>query len=214
MRGVNGADLRNNFGGMRSGKQGWQQWLSTLLFAALLGWTVPSNAREGDSTGLRPAVMFVQSGVTTGNTSSYTVGVSWNWDWSRDFSFGTATGYTEVAVGRWATENQRDGAGGNRRDWVTQVGITPVIRIHPHSQFADWFVEGGVGVNLIRPFYRDNDRRFGTEFNFGDHLGIGREFGRYNHQEVSLRLQHFSNAGIKEPNPGENFLQIRYSSRY
>jgi hypothetical protein len=26
-----------------------------------------------------------------------------------------------------------------------------------------------------------------------------------------LRLQHFSNAGIKKPNPGEDFLQLRLS---
>ena len=37
---------------------------------------------------------------------------------------------------------------------------------------------------------------------------------RNDRQEVSLRFQHFSNAGIKEPNPGENFFQVRYSSRY
>lgn len=214
MRGLSGTDLRDKFGGTRSARQDWGQWVGMLLFAALFGCTAPSNARAGDSTGLKPAMMFVQSGATQGNTSSYAVGVSWNWGWSREFSFGTATGYTEVSVGRWATEHQRDGAGNERRDWVTQVGITPAIRVHPHSQFAYWFVEGGVGVHLIRPFYRDADLRFGSEFNFGDHIGIGREFGRYHRREVSLRLQHFSNAGIKEPNPGENFLQIRYSSRY
>jgi hypothetical protein len=26
---------------------------------------------------------------------------------------------------------------------------------------------------------------------------------------ASLRLQHFSNAGIREPNPGINFAQLR-----
>jgi hypothetical protein len=193
-----------------------RQLIGVLFVAALMSWAGPLAAQqrdltgERDATGWKSAVMFVQSGVTDGNTRSYTVGATWKWNWSREYSFGTATGYTEVAVGRWATDNNTDGG----QDWVTQVGITPVIRVHPHSQFADWFVEGGVGINLIRPFYRDDDKRFSTQFNFGDHIGIGREFGRDARQEISLRLQHFSNAGLKEPNPGENFMQIRYSSRY
>ena len=28
---------------------------------------------------------------------------------------------------------------------------------------------------------------------------------------LAVRLQHFSNAGISHPNPGEKFLQLRYS---
>jgi hypothetical protein len=30
--------------------------------------------------------------------------------------------------------------------------------------------------------------------------------------EVALRVEHFSNAGISHPNPGENFLQLRLSA--
>jgi len=180
-----------------------------LLLGALLAWTGPAAAEQRDATGIKSAVLFVQSGAGEGDTSSYTIGATWQWNWSHDFSFGRATGYTEVAVGRWATKDS-DGD----RNWVTQVGITPVIRLHPYSQFSDWFVEGGIGLNLIRPFYQTDDKRFSTEFNFGDHIGIGREFGSRERQEVSVRLQHFSNAGIREPNPGENFVQVRYSSRY
>ena len=35
----------------------------------------------------------------------------------------------------------------------------------------------------------------------------------YRH-ELALRLQHFSNAGIKHPNPGENFVQLRYAQGF
>ena len=94
------------------------------------------------------------------------------------------------------------------------IGMTPVVRLQPRSQFADWFVEAGVGANMILPMYRSADKRFSTEFNFGEHLGIGREFGMYNQHEIALRVQHFSNGGLKEPNPGENFLQVRYVSRF
>jgi hypothetical protein len=55
---------------------------------------------------------------------------------------------------------------------------------------------------------RTREKRFSTAFNFGDHIGIGYRTGR---GEWSLRLQHFSNAGIDTPNPGEDFVQLRWS---
>jgi len=33
-------------------------------------------------------------------------------------------------------------------------------------------------------------------------------------ETFSLRVQHFSNAGIKEPNPGETFYKVRYAYRF
>ncbi|HYL90521.1 MAG TPA: acyloxyacyl hydrolase, partial [Burkholderiales bacterium] len=33
---------------------------------------------------------------------------------------------------------------------------------------------------------------------------------RFDRYDVSMRLQHLSNAGIKNPNPGVNFLQVRF----
>jgi hypothetical protein len=32
-------------------------------------------------------------------------------------------------------------------------------------------------------------------------------------RELVLRVEHFSNAGIKHPNPGENYVQLRYTHR-
>jgi lipid A 3-O-deacylase len=42
-------------------------------------------------------------------------------------------------------------------------------------------------------------------------VGFGRSLDAQQHHELSLRLQHFSNADIKRPNPGENFVQLRYA---
>ena len=66
-------------------------------------------------------------------------------------------------------------------------------------------------ANAIAPRYRNGSREFSTNFNFGDHVGVGRRFGDHGEHELSLRVQHFSNAGIKDPNPGQNFLQVRYA---
>ena len=48
----------------------------------------------------------------------------------------------------------------------------------------------------------------------GDHIAIGKRFGADQQHEWSLRFQHFSNGRIKNPNPGENFLQFRYTQRF
>jgi hypothetical protein len=89
-----------------------------------------------------------------------------------------------------------------------------VLRLYPERWGPGWFLEGGIGANLLLPVYQTADKRFSTTFNFGDHLGIGRRFGREFAHEWALRIQHFSNAGIKHPNPGENFLQLRYSKHF
>jgi hypothetical protein len=88
-----------------------------------------------------------------------------------------------------------------------------VLRLQPAS-WGDWFWEGGVGVDLLAPIYRTRDKRFSTVLNFGSHLAVGRRFGASAEQELTLRIQHFSNGGIRRPNPGEEFLQLRYSHRF
>jgi hypothetical protein len=62
--------------------------------------------------------------------------------------------------------------------------------------------------------YRTDHKEFSTRFNFYDTIGIGRSFGDHRQHEVSLRWAHVSNAGIKEPNPGENFIQLRYARQF
>ncbi len=55
---------------------------------------------------------------------------------------------------------------------------------------------------------------FSTRLNFVSQPGVGRSFGSDGRHKLSLRFQHYSNAGIKSPNPGEDFLQLRYAWRF
>ncbi len=144
------------------------------------------------------------------DTNMLVAGITWDWPWHRDNALGRLSGYWEMSFGRWDTDHPARDASA----WVTQFGITPVLRLYPASWGGRWFVEGGIGVNLLLPVYRSRDKRFSTSFNFGDHLAVGRRFGKHAEHELSLRLQHFSNAGIKSPNPGEDFIQLRYSRRF
>lgn len=172
------------------------------------GAVVAAPREEGRERGASLA-FFLQAGVAS-DTNMMVAGVTWDWPWHRDFSVGRVSGYWEMSFGRWDTNHpERDGSA-----WVTQFGVTPVLRLYPGAWGGGWFVEGGIGFNLLLPVYRSRDKRFSTSFNFGDHLAVGRRFGQHAEHELSLRLQHFSNAGIKRPNPGEDFVQLRYSRRF
>lgn len=108
-------------------------------------------------------------------------------------------------MGRWSTAGER----GRDVAWITQVGLTAALRLQPHGQ--SWFAELGVGANYRGPICRTDKKRFSTAFNFGDHVGVGWKFGEGERQELALRLQHFSNAGSRQPNAGENFWPLRYT---
>jgi lipid A 3-O-deacylase len=185
-----------------------QRSLTTLLLIPLLivGGTAGAATQYLDS--LTPATLFLQAGSAGRKTQMYVAGATWDWGWHRQFSHGAMHGYWEVSFGRWVTD-----VGGGSSAWETQVGLTPVLRWQPKSAH-NWFAEIGIGANLILPIYRSADKRFSTTFNFGDHLAIGRQFGAHHRHELALRLQHFSNGGIDQPNPGENFVQLRYSRQW
>jgi hypothetical protein len=154
-----------------------------------------------------PDGFFVQGGAWT-RVHSATAGLTWDWGWQRQYRFGTLTGYTELALGRWQTHGTTSNRG------FTQLGVTPVFRLYPGGVAAGWFAEMAIGANFISPVYHNSTRHFSTSFNFGDQLAVGRRFGAQASHELALRFQHFSNGGIKHPNPGENFVQVRYVHRF
>ncbi|NYT58830.1 acyloxyacyl hydrolase [Alcaligenaceae bacterium] len=91
---------------------------------------------------------------------------------------------------------------------VWQFSATPMFR----WTFRDrYYVEAGIGATV---FSRTSfaDKQLSTAFQFGDHIGVGTHLS--DTSRLSLRFSHFSNAGIKEPNPGLNILQLTYTHRY
>jgi lipid A 3-O-deacylase len=174
-----------------------------LAVAALAGRTCAGELlREPDTA-------YVQAGAGD-NVASGTVGVTWDLPWRHENDWGLWEAYLDLSLGRWHVSSGRAKSGhGN----VTQVGITPAIRLRP-TGWNHFFVEAGIGANWIFPVYQNDPHQFSTTFNFGDHLAAGWQFGPSGEQELTLRLQHFSNAGIKHPNPGENFVQLRYARRF
>lgn len=155
-----------------------------------------------------PAQLFTQVSFAERDTSSVAFGAVWPWAWQRELPFGSVGGYSEVVIGRWTTKDQTAaGTSGS-----TQLGMTPVFRIRPDFAGGRLFVDLGVGVNVITPVFRSGPKHFSTAFNFGDHLAVGTQLGGHVKYTVALRVEHFSNAGLKHPNPGVNFVQLRVSS--
>jgi lipid A 3-O-deacylase len=159
---------------------------------------------NAQAAGLMPSAVFIQAGFGDQDTDAYLAGLTWTVPLQYMCDYGWVGAFVEGAFGRWRTEGRQESTA-----WPTQISATPTLRFYP-SKMSPWFAELGVGANYIVPLFRSGHKRFSTEFNFGDHAAVGRAFGR---SEVSLRIEHFSNAGISHPNPGENFVQLRYAYR-
>ncbi|MCW7537836.1 acyloxyacyl hydrolase [Aquabacterium sp. A7-Y] len=181
-----------------------QRWGAAIVFLLLL-----AGARPSQAEGWAPAIGFVQYGVAE-DTRATTAGVIWPWRKAWSAFGGQWSGYWEAAIGRWSAP----GPDGRERAWATQFGLTPVLRWRGRGGESPWFAEAGIGLTVVTPIYRSRSKRFSTGFNFGDHLAVGRNFGAQGQHELSLRYQHFSNGGIEHPNPGEDFVQLRYARSF
>ena len=174
-----------------------------LIAASLAGLSLGACAADW-----RPGGAFVVGGVAARQTYSVTAGLLWPWSWQREFGSTQLSGLTEAYVSYW---NAR---GVTERQGFTQLGVVPVLRLRPDGGRSPWFFEGGIGGSVMNRTYRTQTKRFGTTFNFVDLIGVGRSFGADRRHELGLRITHFSNADIKQPNPGENFVQLRYAVRF
>ena len=71
------------------------------------------------------------------------------------------------------------------------------------------YIEAGVGATVLTRT-RFSNRNIGSAFQFGDHIGVG--FLLTPNSRVGVRYSHFSNAGIKRPNPGLDTVQLTHAS--
>jgi len=84
---------------------------------------------------------------------------------------------------------------------------TPVWR----ADFARTYVEGGIGAYMLSHTINNNTTHLATSFEFGSHAGAGLRLGTRGETRVGIALQHLSNAGIKQPNGGVNFMLVTAS---
>ena len=134
------------------------------------------------------------------------------YDWESQLRLGSSLaffGYTELTAGRWQVLPPER----YLRSGFTAVSLTPVIRLSGASRTGP-YAELGIGGNAIFPLYQSLNTRFGTVFNFGDHLGLGWRLPGHYGPELGVRFEHYSNGGIKKPNPGQNLFEVRLSSSF
>lgn len=161
---------------------------------------LPSAAQPG---------VYVQAASAEHNTDTLTIGYTLPWkDWHSSLFGADVRGYWDFALSRWSA----DGTDG--RFHTTVLGVTPSFRIVPDAGRSHLFFDAGVGATLASQRYVTAYKEFSTSFNFATHVGVGVAFGEQRQHELQLRIEHVSNASIRKPNPGENFVQLRYAFHF
>ncbi len=154
--------------------------------------------------------VYVQGGWAERQTDSATLGVTLPWtSWRSELWGSEVRGYWDIYASRWSYDGESGGSG-----HATLAGVTPTFRLRPDSGRSPWFLEGGIGITYMDKRYHTSHKEFSTRYNFASHLGLGYSLGAQRQHEIAIRVQHLSNAGIKRPNPGENFVQLRYAYHF
>jgi hypothetical protein len=157
------------------------------LAALLLVVSLPVHAIDGVS---------LEYGVGTREVNLWRLGLQWKappFDWMEKRP--RWSWYWDVSVGGWHGDEGT----------VHDVGLTPVFRYMKDAKHGP-YVEGGIGAHILSDSHINSDLGFSTRFQFGDHLGAGYDFGRW---DLQARFQHLSNGGMRNPNPGINFMILR-----
>ncbi len=131
-------------------------------------------------------------------------------EWSWFNSNGThVTGYWDASAGYWEAREWDDVPGNKKR--LYDIGFTPVFRFEKTNK-KGFYLEGGIGAHVLSGLYNNAGKRLSTAFEFGDHIAVGYVFD--NNWDVSIKGQHYSNGGIKEPNSGVNVFLLKVAHRY
>lgn len=112
--------------------------------------------------------------------------------------------YFETSVNFWEYGET------NERDTNFVWAISPVIQ-YPIGSINQkkMFVEFGIGLSmLVDTNFAGKD--VGGHFQFEDRLGLMMKFGTNDEHQVALRYFHYSNGGLKSPNPGLDYIALSY----
>ena len=117
-------------------------------------------------------------------------------------------GYWEANLAWWRLNAYRNVRGQDKN--IAVLGLTPVFRYQNDSKLG-WYAEVGIGVNVFSDLYKNEDKELSTAFQFGDHLGIGYTTAKW---DFGVKYQHYSNASIKSPNAGSNWIVAKAAYRF
>jgi len=151
----------------------------------------------------RPYRVFTETGISE-KATLFRTGINLDWEEKIfETSDGYFSGYWEFSLGQWNFKNNN-----STKIEASEFAITPVFRFSGnHKKDVSFYFEAAVGLHLLTSTFVRFDRKLGSQFQFGNHAGIGVIILK--NIEFSYRFQHLSNAGISEPNAGINFHQLR-----
>ena len=187
------------------------------VVVGLCALAVPAGAQESATAAAlssmptaapQPRRIFIDGARAASDVGLVSVGVQWPWGWHSNVLGGELTGHWDTHIAHWRVPEGAAAQG--RRQW-TQLAVVPTLRLRFDGGRSAWFMEGGIGVSVLDGHYATRHKTFSTRFNFSDHQGVGFNFGAERQHELVLVLRHVSNGGIRKPNPGEDFVQVRYS---
>jgi lipid A 3-O-deacylase len=150
---------------------------------------------------------YGKSDSTNADVRLYRVGLQWDWN-KKWFDTGSwhLGGYWDASLGYWDNDSP-----GKTNSSLADIGFTPVFRFQSNNRTGlSPYVEAAVGIHFLSKTSVSTQRSFGSSFQFGDHLGLGLRFGDKGQYDVGYRYQHLSNAGLKDPNQGINYNQVRF----
>ena len=111
----------------------------------------------------------------------------------------------ELAVSAW-----RDAA--KDEDDVFTLHFGPTWHYDPQA-IEPVFIEIGTAPTLVsEDELADSD--IGGNFQFTTHVMLGTRFGKGDRWQAGVRVQHISNAGIEDKNPGLNFVMFEVGYRF
>jgi len=156
-----------------------------------------------------PDTVFVHAGAGPKRVNAIGAGLVWTGDWERPLYGGLLRGQFEVAMSQWRA---RDFGGGQQV--FQQFVLLPLLRLQADQGRSPWFGEFGIGFSWLDRRYVTPTQDMSKQFNFYDVLGVGYQLGEERRHELALRYTHVSNGGLKKPNPGEDFLMLRYAVKF
>jgi lipid A 3-O-deacylase len=165
---------------------------AVLLIATALA--APTQAAE-----LMLAPGTTSQGQATANVS---LAFDWNKNWFESDT-GALSGYWNVAytwweAGRFGSDEQ-------------SFSISPVFVYRFNADGWRPFVEAGIGAAW---FTNDlvGDKNLGSRAHFEDRFAVGAQLSE--RDALRLRVIHYSNAGLEDPNEGINSWSLVYSRRF
>lgn len=160
-------------------------------------WLMPT--RPADAAELMLAPGMTSQGELTANIS---LAFDWNRRWFESDT-GHLGGYWNFAYTWW--EAGRFGSDEH------SLSVSPVLVYRFNADGWQPFVEAGIGAAYFSDD-RVGDRRLGSQTHFEDRFAVGLQMNE--RAALRLRVIHYSNAGLEDPNDGINSWSLVYSRAF